>query len=59
MDEAKTKYGYNFFEEFYKNSMQRNETFSKVIGEEIEKEFKKMSEQYNEWLKKKNGDIYK
>lgn len=48
------KYDYNFFEDIYKNSLQKGETFSKDMGKHIQEELEKMLKQKEEWLKNKN-----
>lgn len=47
-------FGWEYFEKLYKNTIQKGETFSKEMGEEIGNEMKKMYEQYKEWLEKQS-----
>ena len=51
--DIKKDFGWNFFENIYENTLQKGETFSKEMGEEIKKEIEKMLKQREEWLKNK------
>lgn len=51
MSKDNVNYGWNYFEDVYENVMKKNITFSKEMGEQIKKEFQKMYEQREEWLK--------
>ena len=53
MNNDNIKYDYNFFENIYKNSLQKGETFSKDMGKHIQEELEKMLKQKEEWLKHK------
>ena len=56
MDNKEKDFGWDYFENIYKNTMQKNVTFSKEMGEEMQREFQKMLDEYNEWLKQKQND---
>ena len=48
-------YSWDFFENLYKNTLQKGETFSEEMGEEIQSELKKMYQQYKEWKEKQQS----
>lgn len=53
MSEQKGKYGWDFFEDVYENTIRKGQTFSYEMGEEIQKELEKMYKEREEWLKNK------
>ena len=52
----KKKCAWDFFENFYKNSIQEGKTFSLDIYEQIQNEMDKMAKEYNDWIDQKEKD---